>query len=73
MRRWGTNYRPPTCGGGCEQQVQADAIVPRLLAPFIAERGMVREEWGRVRAEYDGATSQLLAQAETIAELRRRA
>ncbi len=49
-----------------DQQAQADAIVQRLLAPFIAELGMVREELGRVKAERD-------ARDETIAELRRRA
>jgi len=49
-----------------DQQAQADAIVQRLLAPFIAELGTVREELGRVKAERD-------ARDETIAELRRRA
>ena len=49
-----------------DQQAQADAIVQRLLAPFIAELGTVREELGRVKAERD-------AHALTIAELRRRA
>jgi len=49
-----------------QQQAQADAIVQRLLAPFIAELGGVREELGRVKAERD-------AQGATIAELRRRA
>jgi len=36
-----------------EQQAQADAIVQRLLAPFIAELGTVREELGKVKAERD--------------------
>ncbi len=49
-----------------EQQAQADAIVQRLLAPFIAELGGVREELGRVKAERD-------AHEATLAELRRRA
>ena len=49
-----------------DQQAQADAIVQRLLAPFIAELGTVREELGRVKAERD-------ARDETIAALRRRA
>ena len=49
-----------------EQQAQADAIVQRLLAPFIAELGTVREELGQVKA---GSA----AKDETIAELRRRA
>jgi hypothetical protein len=31
------------------QQVQAEALVQRLLAPFIAELGAVREELGRER------------------------
>ena len=47
-----------------EQQAQADAIVQRLLAPFIAELGEVREQLGKVKAERDG-------QAETIDNLRR--
>jgi len=50
-----------------DQQVQADAIVQRLLAPFIAELGMVREELGRVKAERDNTKSQLLAKYQTIA------
>jgi len=49
-----------------EQQAQADTIVQRLLAPFIAELGAVREELGRVKAQNE-------AKEETIAELRRRA
>lgn len=49
-----------------DQQAQADAIVQRLLAPFIAELGTVREELGRVKAQNE-------AKEETIAELRRRA
>jgi excisionase family DNA binding protein len=49
-----------------DQQAQADAIVQRLLAPFIAELGEVREDLGRVKAEPD-------QKDETIAELRRRA
>ena len=49
-----------------EQQAQADAVVQRLLAPFIAELGAVREELGHVKAERDG-------QAERLAEQRRRA
>ena len=49
-----------------DQQAQADAIVQRLLAPFIAELGGVREELGRVKAQAE-------AKDETIAELRRRA
>jgi len=49
-----------------EQQAQADAIVQRLLAPFIAELGTVREGLGRVQAERD-------ARDETIAALCRRA
>ena len=32
-----------------DQQAQADAIVQRLLAPFIAELGEVREELGRTK------------------------
>jgi len=49
-----------------DQQAQADAIVQRLLAPFIAELGEVREELGHTKA-------QSRAKDETIAELRRRA
>lgn len=56
----------PTALVGTDQQAQADAIVQRLLAPFIAELGTVREELGRVKAERD-------ARDETIAALRRRA
>jgi len=47
------------------QQAQADAVVQRLLAPFIAELGAVREELGHVKAERDG-------QVELLADLRRR-
>ena len=36
-----------------DQQAQAEAVVQRLLAPFIAELGEVREELGRVKAERD--------------------
>jgi len=36
-----------------DQHAQADAIVQRLLAPFIAELGTVREELGQVKAERD--------------------
>ena len=49
-----------------EQQAQADAVVQRLLAPFIAELGAVREELGQVKAERDG-------QVAMVEELRRRA
>jgi len=55
----------PTALVSPDQQAQADAIVQRLLAPFIAELGTVREELGRVKAERD-------ARDETISELRRR-
>jgi len=48
------------------QQAQADAIVQRLLAPFIAELGEVREELGRTKVQSE-------AKDETIVELRRRA
>jgi len=64
-----TNPPDPTQSAplvGTDQQAQADAIVQRLLAPFIAELGTVREELGRVKAERD-------ARNETISELRRRA
>lgn len=56
----------PTALVSPDQQAGADAIVQRLLAPFIAELGTVREELGRVKAERD-------ARDETISELRRRA
>lgn len=67
-----------------EQQAQADAIVQRLLAPFIAELGGVREELGRVTAERESVAAQLAAKDKTLiakdeliadlrAELRRRA
>jgi len=59
----------PSQSGGLispEQQAQADAIVQRLLAPFIAELGTVREELGQVKA---GSA----AKDETIAKLRHRA
>ncbi len=62
----GHNPSQPTALVSSEQQAQADAIVQRLLAPFIAELGTVREELGRVKAERD-------AGAATVAELRRRA
>ncbi len=63
------NSDNPSQPGGLmspEQQAQADAIVQRLLAPFIAELGTVREELGQVKAERD-------AKDATIVELRRRA
>ena len=49
-----------------DQQAQADATVQRLLAPFIAELGAVREELGRVKSERDMKDS-------TMVELRHRA
>ena len=49
-----------------DRQADAEAQLQRLLAPFIAELGVVREELGHVKAERDG----LAALAE---ELRRRA
>src|SRR5438094_391266 len=44
---------PSQSGGfvGADQQAQADAIVRRLLAPFIAEQTRLAEELGRVKAE----------------------
>ena len=60
------NPSQPTALVSPDQQVQADAIVQRLLAPFIAELGEVREELGRTKAQSE-------AKDETIAELRRRA
>ena len=60
------NPAQPTALISPDQQAQADAIVQRLLAPFIAELGAVREELGRTKAQSQ-------AQAETITELRRRA
>jgi len=48
------------------QHAQAEALVQQLLAPFIAEQTRLAEALGQVKAERD-------AQAETIAELRRRA
>ncbi len=60
------NPSQPTALVSPDQQAQADAIVQRLLAPFIAEFGEVREELGRTKAQSE-------AQEETIAELRRRA
>ncbi len=66
VRHNADNPAQPTALVGTDQQAQADAIVQRLLAPFIAELGTVREELGRVKAERD-------ARDETISELRRRA
>ncbi len=60
------NPSQPTALVSPDQQAQADAIVQRLLAPFIAELGEVREELGRTKAQSE-------AKDETIAELRRRA
>jgi hypothetical protein len=48
------------------QSAQAEALVQRLLAPFIAEQTRLAEELGQVKAERD-------AQDATIVELRRRA
>ncbi len=50
MRHNGHNPSQPTALISPEQQAQADAIVQRLLAPFIAELGAVCEELGRERA-----------------------
>jgi len=47
------NPSQPTALVSLEQQAQADAIVQRLLAPFIAELGTVREELGQAKAERD--------------------
>ena len=49
-----------------DRQADAEAQLQRLLAPFIAELGAVREELGHVKAERDG-------QAAMVEELRRRA
>ncbi len=49
-----------------DQQLQAEALVQQLLAPFVAEQTRLAEELGRVKAERD-------ARDETISELRRRA
>ena len=46
---------PPGPPALTDQQAQAEAVVQRLLAPFIAELGEVREELGRVKAERDAA------------------
>ena len=43
------------------RQGEAEALVQRLLAPFIAELGAVREELGRVKAERDAARAELAA------------
>src|SRR5919202_1667834 len=53
--------QPPPAGPPAltDQQAQAEALVQRLLAPFIAELGEVREELGRVKAERDAARAEL--------------
>lgn len=66
VRHNADNPSQPAALVGTDQQAGADAIVQRLLAPFIAELGTVREELGRVKAERD-------ARDETISKLRRRA
>ncbi len=55
-----------------DQQAQADAIVQRLLAPFIAELGAVREELGRVKARAEAAEAERQAAERERDELRAR-
>lgn len=66
VRHNAANPAQPATLTSPDQQAQAEAIVQRLLAPFIAELGTVREELGRAKAQNE-------AQEETIAALRRRA
>ena len=49
-----------------ERQAQGEALIQQIIAPFVAEQTRLAEALGRVQAERD-------TQAETIAELRRRA
>ena len=55
-----------------DQQAQAEAIVQRLLAPFIAELGEVREELGRVKAECDEQRRRAEAAERECEEIQRR-
>jgi len=54
-------------------RAQLEAIRDEWLQPLVETIARQAEQIGRLQAERDGATSQLLAKDETIAELRRRA
>lgn len=56
-------HTPPQAAAlvGGDQLAQAEALVGRLLAPFIAELGQVREELGQLKAERDRLAGELAA------------
>lgn len=54
-------------------RAQLEAIRDEWLQPLVATISQQAERIGRLEAERDGVSAQLAAQAETIAELRRRA